>query len=185
MAGDVARDDTHQRTAVLGRQQLDLVAFDGLVLRRRELVLARQVHPQLDAVEHAAALDELGGRRLDVQDARARGHPLRGTVGDQAAATVRVLVREAAVDHVGDGFEAAVRVPVRAPRLTGLVLHLAHLVHVHERVEVGGAHAGEGAHDGKALALVAARAGGDRADGPLGVGRPRGLKAAAMSGCQR
>ena len=106
----------------------------------------------------AATLDELGGRRLDVQDARARGHPLRGAIGDQAAAAVGVLVGEAAVDHVGDGLEAAVRMPVGTPRLTGLVFHLAHLVHVHERVEVGGAHAGEGAHDGEALALVAAAA---------------------------
>ena len=97
----------------------------------------------------------------------------------------RVLVGEAAVDHVGDGFEAAVRVPVGAPRFAGLVLHLAHLVHVDERVEVGGAHAGEGAHDGEALAFVAARPGGDGADGPLGVGLPRALRAAAMSACQQ
>ena len=168
---DVARDDAHQRSAVLRRQQLHLVAFDGLVFRRRELVLARQVHPQLDTVEHAAALDELGGWRLDVQDARPRGHPLRGAVGDQPAAAVRVLVGEAAVDHVRDGFEAAVRMPVCAPRLTGLVLHLSHLVHVHERVQIGGAHAGEGANDGESLALVAVRPGGDRADRPFGVRR--------------
>ena len=170
MAVDVARDDAHQRAAVLGCQELDLVTFDGLVLRCRELVGARQVHPQLDSVEHAAALDELGGWRLDVQDPGPGGHPLRGAVGDQAAATVAVLVGEAAVDHVRHGFEAAVRVPVRAPRFAGLVLHLAHLIHVDERVEVGGAHPGERAHDGEALAFVAARAGGDGADGPLGLG---------------
>ena len=88
MAVDVACDDADERAAVLGGQQLHLVAFDRLVARRGELVLARQVHPQLDAVEHAAALDQFGRRGLDVQDARARGHPLRGAVGDQAAAAV-------------------------------------------------------------------------------------------------
>src|SRR4051812_4033658 len=61
---------------------------DRLVPRRRELVLARQVHPQLDAVKHATALDQFRRRRLDVQDARARGHPLCGAVGDQATATM-------------------------------------------------------------------------------------------------
>src|SRR6185295_10879809 len=80
-------------------------------------------------------------------------------------------MREAAVDHVGDGLESAVRMPVGAPRFTRLVLDLAHLVHVHERVEVGGAHSGERAHDGKALALVSVRAGGDGADWAFGVGR--------------
>ena len=109
-------------------------------------------------------------------------HPLRGAVGDQAAAAVRILVREAAVDHVGDGFEAAVRMPVGAPRLARLVFDLAHLVHVDERVEVGGADAGECAHDGEALALVAARAGGDGADRAVRCRRPRARRSAAVSG---
>jgi hypothetical protein len=48
----------------------------------------RQVHPQLDAVEKSAAFDEFGGWGFNVQDARARRHPLGGTIGDQTAATV-------------------------------------------------------------------------------------------------
>ena len=75
-------------------------------------------------------------RLLDVQDPGAGGHPLRVAVGDDAAAAVRVVVLEDAVDHVGDGLEAAVRVPRRALRLAGRVLDLAHLVEVDERVEV-------------------------------------------------
>ena len=59
--------------------------------------------------------------------------------------------------------------PVGAPRLAGLVLHLPHLIHVHERVEVGGTHAGEGPDDGEALTLHSPRSGGDRADRPFGV----------------
>src|SRR5262245_26048222 len=80
-------------------------------------------------------------------------------------------MRETPVDHVCDGLESTVWMPVGAPRFTRLVLDLAHLVHVHERVEVGGAHSGERAHDGKALALVSVRAGGDGADWAFGVGR--------------
>ncbi len=173
MAVDFTGDDADQRAAVVRRQQLGLIALDGLILRRRELVLARQIHPQLDAVEHAAALHQFGGRGLDVQDARPGRHPLRGAVGDQPAAPVRILMREAAVDHVGDGLEPAVRMPVGAPRFARLVLHLTHLVHVDEWVEVGGAHSGECAHDGEALALVAVRAGGDGPDRAFGVGRRR------------
>src|SRR6185437_11360791 len=92
-------------------------------------------------------------------------------VGDQPATAVRVLVRELSVDHVSDRLEATVRMPVRTPRLAGRVLHLTHLIHVHERVQGGGADPGERAHHRKALALVAAGTGGDRSDRPLGVGR--------------
>ena len=55
--------------------------------------------------------------------------------------------------------------------LAGFVFDLAHLVHVDERVEVGGADSGERAHDGKALAFIASWAGGDGADGAFGVRR--------------
>ena len=110
-----------------------------------------------------------------MQDAGTGRHPLGGAVGDQTAAAVRILVREAAVDHVGDGFEAAMRMPVGAPGLAGLVLHLPHLIHVHEGVEVGGTHTGEGPDDREALALHPPRSGGDGADRPFGVHRGGGI----------
>ena len=58
-------------------------------------------------------------------------------------------------------------------RLAGLVLDLAHLVHVDERVEVGGAHPGEGADDGKAFALESAGTGGHGTHRTFGVRRGR------------
>src|SRR5882757_10942625 len=167
LPGQIASDDAYQRAAVQGGEQGDVAAFDRLVFRRRELVLAGQVHPQLDAVEDATALDEFGGWGLDVQDSRPRGHPLGGPVGDETAATVRILVREKAVDDVGDCFEATVRMPVCTARFAGLVFDLAHLVHVDERVEIRCADAGERPHDREALALVPVGAGGDGANRPV------------------
>ncbi len=82
---------------------------------------------------------------------------------------------EHAVEEVGDGLEAAVRMPRRALRLAGRVLDLAHLVEVDERVEVLEQDAGKRTADGEALALEAARRGRQLADLPLtrddGVGR--------------
>jgi hypothetical protein len=46
-----------------------------------------------------------------VQDARACRHPLGVAAAEVAAAAVRVLVDELAVDQVGDRLEAAVGVP--------------------------------------------------------------------------
>ena len=57
-------------------EQRDLAAAEVLVARGDALLRARQVHPQLEAVEQAAARDEVLRRRLDVQDAAAGGHPL-------------------------------------------------------------------------------------------------------------
>jgi Kef-type K+ transport system membrane component KefB len=166
-------DHPQQRPAVRRREQRHLGRADVLVARRRHLQPARQVDPQLEAVEQAAADHELLRRRLDVQQPGTRGHPLGVAVGDQPAAAVGVLVPERAVDDVGDGLEPAVRVPRGALGLTGTVVDLAHLVHVDERIEPRQVHAGEGAPDREALAFEAARGGGDRDDRPLGLGHVR------------
>jgi len=90
-----------------------------------------------------------------VQDARAGGHPLGVTVGDQPAATLEVLVLEGAVDHVRDRskHDADAR---RSLRFAGRVLDLAHLVHVDERVDERGVGAGKCAVDRETLALESA-----------------------------
>ena len=159
MPADVAGDDAHQRAAVGGGEQADGAAAQVLVARRRPLLLARQVDPQLDAVEQATAdvTSHSGGVSMCRMPA-AGGHPLGVAVGDEPAAAVGVLVLEDAVDDVGDGLEAAVRVPRRALGLARRVLDLAHLVHVDERVEQRQVDAGERAADREALALEAAAA---------------------------
>ena len=108
-------------------------------------------------------------------------HPLGVAVGDEAAAADRVLVPEGPVDHVGHRLEAAVGVPRRALGLARGVLHLAHLVHVDERVEDGPVHAGEGPADREPLPFESAGRGGhaqhrlDRASaaGPVAPTRGR------------
>ena len=57
-----------------------------------------------------------------MQDAAAGGHPLGVALADDAATAVGVVVRDLAVEHVGDGLEPAVRVPRRALGLVRLVL---------------------------------------------------------------
>ena len=163
-AGDLAGDDADQRTAIGRRDQRDLIGAQILIAGVGPLALPRQVHPELEAVEEAAADDQVLGRLLDVEDACAGRHPLRVAVGDASATAVRVGVLEDAVDHVGDGLEAAVRMPGRALGLTGGVLHLTHLVEMDEGVQVAQVHAGERASDGEPLALEGAGGARDALD---------------------
>ena len=145
MAGHLTSDHPDQCSAVGRGQEQDVVCFDALVARIEPLVGRREVDPELNAVEQPSAGNELVGGPLDVQDARPRRHPLRRAVRDEAASTDGVLMLEGAVDHVGHGLEAPMGVPGRALGFAGGVLHLAHLVHVDEGVELGDRHAGEGA----------------------------------------
>ena len=60
---------------------------------------------------------------------------------------------EGAVDDVGDGLEPAVGMPGRALGLSGRILDLTHLVHVHEGVQAIEPDAGEGPAHRESLAL--------------------------------
>ena len=158
VAGDLAGDDPDERAAVGRRDQRHLRCPQVLVARRGELLVPRQVDPELDPVEQPAARHEPLRRLLDVEDPGAGCHPLGVAVGDRPAATVRVLVLERAVHHVGDRLEPAVRVPGRALRLARRVVDLAHLVHVDERVEIGEVDMREGAANREALPFNPVRA---------------------------
>ena len=147
-----------QRAAVRGGEQLDLAAADVLVARGHHLVRpGRFTHSWRPWKRPPDMTRDSGGASMCSRP-EPGGHPLGVAVGDGAAAAVRVLVDEDAVDDVGDGLEAAVRVPGGALGLARRVLHLAHLVHHDERVEVLVVDPGEGAAHREALALEAARA---------------------------
>ncbi len=185
MATDIPGDESQQRPRVRRRDQADPVAFDALVPRRAELVAPRQVHPQLDAVEEPAADDKLFGRCLDVQDPRARCHPLGRAVGDDAASAVGVLMLERPIDHVCDGLEAPVRMPGGALWLARRVLDLAHLIHVNKRIKIGKADTGEGPAHGEAFALTARRRRRHRTDRTVngtGERRPKTRQAGCIGG---
>src|SRR5439155_263169 len=124
------------------------------------LLLRRQADPELDAVEQTAARNQRLRGSFDVKDTGAGGHPLRRTVGDEAASAGRILVLKGAVDHVGDGLEAAVRMPGGAFRLARAILDLAHLVHMNEWVEIALIEPIEGAPYRKTLTLDTVRSGG-------------------------
>ena len=68
------------------------------------------------------------------------------------------------VNHVGDRFETAMRVPRGALGFSGRVFHFAHLIHVDERVKQSQIDPGEGAAYRETLTLETTRRGGDRED---------------------
>ena len=95
VAGHVAGDHPEQRAAVRRAEQRDLrrpgcPGSAGSVILSRAGRFTHSWKPWNSPPLH----DQLLGRRLDVQDAAARGHPLGVAVGDQAAAAVGVLVPE-------------------------------------------------------------------------------------------
>ena len=174
VATDIAGDNADKCAGIGRSQQRHGIAFEALVGRRDHLLLRGQVHPQLYSVEQAPGDDKRLGRSLDMKDAASRGHPLCRPVGDQAAAPVRVLVRELSVDHVGHGFEPAMRMPGRPFGLTWPVVDSPHLIHMDERIERGQRDAREGTMDREAFALQAGRRGADRVQRALAgsTGRP-------------
>jgi hypothetical protein len=170
---DRSGDQPQQRAAVGSGQQLDVAATDVLVAGRLHLVGGREVDPQLEAVEEAAADYQLLGRRLDVQQPGAGRHPLGVAVVEHPAPTLGVLVHEGAVEQIGHGLEAAVRMPGGALGLTGRVLHLTHLVHHDERVQVAVVDPCEGPAHREALTLESAGRRGNGEHGPRRRALPR------------
>src|SRR5205823_3366252 len=89
----------------------DLRGFDLLVARGGHLEGRGEVGPELEAV-HAAGGVALGHFLVD--DAAAGGHPLDFAGADGALVSEAVGVVNGAGEDVGDGFDAAVRVPGEA-----------------------------------------------------------------------
>ena len=78
-----------------------------LIARLRHLEVRGQVDPQLEAIDVSARA--AAGHFL-VQDAATGTHPLHIAGTDQAGVAEAVAMTGGAFEHVGDGFDAAVRV---------------------------------------------------------------------------
>ncbi len=105
-----------------------------LVAGRRHLVGGGQIRPQLEPV-HAAGAVAVG--HLLVDDAAAGRHPLHVTGADRALVAEAVGVIDRAGQHVGDGLDAAVRMPGKAAQV--VVGHVvAEVVEEQERIDVVG-----------------------------------------------
>ncbi len=109
-APELAADDPHHRAVVVDDLG-DLGARDVLVARRGHLQRRRQVGPELEAVHPAR---RVAVRHLLVEDAAAGGHPLHVAGTERALVAQAVGVVDRAGQHVGDGLDAAVRVPGEA-----------------------------------------------------------------------
>ena len=100
-----------------------------------------KIGPQLEAV-HAAACVALG--HFLMNDAAAGGHPLHVAGGDGAVVAHAVAVLDGSGEHVGDGLDAAMRMPGKSGEIVfGNVV--AEVVEQEEGIEVGGVAETEGA----------------------------------------
>ena len=132
----------------------DLRVEKFLIAGRRHFELGREVDPELDDVEEAAALGESGAVKFFVDDARGGGHPLDVAGADFAVVAAGVAVLELAGIDDRDGFKAAMGMLADATRGgAGRELVRAGVVEEQERVDRGRvATVGEEAANGKAVA---------------------------------
>src|SRR5439155_10980110 len=100
-----ARD--HLDAAAAGEiDDWDLLGLDVAIPGRLYLFFRRKVDPELEAA-HAPLLLL---RHLGMDDPAAGGHPLHAAALQIALVSEMIFVPQVAVEHVGDGPEAAVRV---------------------------------------------------------------------------
>jgi hypothetical protein len=102
-----------------------------LILRRGHLLARRQIQPQLKAAHPAFLL--FGHLRM--HQPPTGGHPLHAAGYEHALVTVVVAVAHAAVEHVSDRLEPAVRVIGKAGEVV-LGLIGAELIEHEERIQV-------------------------------------------------
>ena len=140
LAPELAADDAHARAVVVDDLR-DLGALDVLVARRGHLQRRRQIGPELEAV-HAALRVAL--RHFLMHDAAAGGHPLHVAGAERAAVAETVAVLDRAGEDVGDGLDAAMRMPREAGEIIGRTV-VAEIVEQQERIGLGGVAEAEGA----------------------------------------
>ncbi len=97
------------------------------------LLPARQGHPGLDAVQAGALLAHLGRRALGVDDAVAGRHPVDVAGDDGLHAAQAVAVDHAAVEQVGHGGQADMRMRTHVDALAGGEIDRPHVIEEDER----------------------------------------------------
>ena len=142
-----------------------------LITRRGHLQRGGKIGPQLEAV-HAAGVVALGHFLVD--DAAAGGHPLHVAGGDGAVVAHAVAVLDGSGEHVGDGLDAAMRMPGKAGEIV-LGNVVAEVVEQQERVEVGGVAEAEGAAQMHAGAFERGLGLDERLTGRMDMGFLRGV----------
>src|SRR5229473_8303126 len=137
-------------TLSLQRRSSDLVVIDDfryfggldvLVARCRHLQRRRQVGPQLEPV-HAPLRVAL--RHFLVENAAPGRHPLDVAGAELTLVAQAVAVVDAARQHIGDGLDAAVRMPGKSGAIV-LRTIVAEVVEQEERIELARLPEAEGA----------------------------------------
>ena len=126
---EVARDDA-DLAAACERNRRDLRRRNIAIRRGLHLFARRQVDPELEAAHAPRGLL----RHLRMDDAVCRRHPLHVARAEVARVAEAVLVPHVAVEHVGDGLEAAVRMRRKAGDVVVRVVR-EELVEHQERIE--------------------------------------------------
>jgi hypothetical protein len=129
----VADDHAHERSIIFAHDR-DLQRRHILVTRIRHLERARQIGPQLKTV-HASGGIAL--RHLLVENAAARCHPLHIAGAELAAIAEAVAVVDFTGEHIGNGFDSAMRMPRKSRHVIGRPL-VAKIVEQQERIELIG-----------------------------------------------
>ncbi|MNQ92681.1 hypothetical protein D3C85_1081120 [compost metagenome] len=112
------------------------------------LQFARQRQPDLQAVGAGTTGDQVSGGALDMGDAVAGGHPADVTGLDPLVRTQAVLVLQFALEQVGEGGQADMRMLAHVHALAGGVVRLQHVVEEHEGANVAAMGRGQRAKDG-------------------------------------
>ena len=115
LAPEVPADDAHGGAIVIGDLG-DVCTGHILVAGIRHLLGGGQIGPQLKAV-HASGVITLG--HLLVQDPRPGGHPLDVAGAEGALIPQAVAMVDGACEHIGNGLDAAVRMPWEAGHIVG------------------------------------------------------------------
>ena len=107
-----------------------------LIMRADHFVGLRQVHPELHAVKRSSGPLKFLRRLFGVNNTAAGRHPLNVARLELSFVPLRVLVPEAAGQHIGHCFKASMWMIRSALRLSRPDLHWTHFVEQEEWIEI-------------------------------------------------